>query len=125
MDVSSRLESLLGITLPQDYREFIDEQGYLIFSNIGMEVYGYSLDFDIDKLPCVIAATRMSQEDYSLKKNEIVISNTGYEDFLVILDVETGDVYELNTSRLKNVLANSFSNWLSDLKKRNNSGTSC
>ncbi|OIP72231.1 MAG: hypothetical protein AUK48_11365 [Oscillatoriales cyanobacterium CG2_30_44_21] len=63
----------------------------------------------------------MSQEDYSLEKNEIVISSTGYEDFLVILDVESGNVYELNRSRLKNTLANSFSNWLSDLKIQSNS----
>jgi len=121
MSALNELESIMGIRLPEDYKEFINDFGYKAFENISMEVYGYKPSFDIGKLPCVVAATRMSQEDYSLKKNEIVISNTGYEDFLVILDVETGDVYELNRSRLKNTLANSFSNWLSDLNTQNNS----
>jgi SMI1-KNR4 cell-wall len=116
MNASARLESLLGIPLPQDYKEFIDKQGYLSFSNISMEVYGYRLDFDIDKLPCVIAATKMSRGDYDLQTNQIVISHTGFEDFIVILDTSTNAVFELSQNGQKNVMADSFSSWLSAMR---------
>lgn len=119
MKTSSQLESLLGITLPDDYREYIDKTGYLVLSNIGIEVYGYRPDFDIEKIPCVIAATKLNREDYKLQNHEIVISHTGYEDYIVVLDAISGSVFELNLVGDKKKLADSFSSWLAVMQSKN------
>jgi hypothetical protein len=90
MKASSQLETILGISLPEDYSEFINKIGYLGLGNISTEVYGYQSDFDIEKIPCVVAATKLNREDYKLKNHEIVISHTGYEDYIVVLDTISG-----------------------------------
>ena len=119
MKASSQLESLLGISLPKDYSEFIDKIGYLGLGNISTEVYGYQSDFDIEKIPCVIAATKLNREDYNLNNHEIVISHTGYEDYIVVLDTTSGSVFELNLVGDKNKLADSFSSWLAIMQTKN------
>lgn len=118
MKISSQLELILGISLPEDYREFIDKTGYLELSNIGTEVYGYRPDFDIEKIPCVIAATKLNREDYKLQNHEIVISHTGYEDYIVVLDTISGSVFELNLVGDKKKLADSFSSWLANMQSK-------
>ncbi len=118
MKTSSQLESLLGISLPEDYKEFIDSTGYLCLGNISTEVYGYKPDFDIEKLPCVIAATKLNKEDYNLQEHEIVVSHTGFEDYIVVLDTVSGVVFEVNLSGKKKIIAKSFSDWLANLISR-------
>jgi len=118
---SAQLELLLDISLPDDYINFIDEVGYLTLENISMEVYGYKPDFDFQKLPCVIAAQELYQESYKLKAEELVISDTGYEGFMVVLDVLSGNVFEVNFIGEKNALATSFSEWLESLILENES----
>jgi hypothetical protein len=86
MKSSLKLELLLGIALPEEYREFIDKSGYLVLGNISTEVYGYRPDFDVEKIPCVFAATKLNKEDYKLSNYELVISHTGFDDFIVVLD---------------------------------------
>jgi hypothetical protein len=119
MKASSQLETLLGISLPEDYRGFIDKTGYLGLGNISTEVYGYQSDFDIEKIPCVIAATKLNKEDYKLKSHEIVISHTGFEDYIVVLDTISGSVFELNLVGDKTKLADSFSSWLAVMQSKN------
>jgi len=119
MKTSSQLELILGISLPEDYREFIDKTGYLGLSNISTEVYGYRSDFDIEKIPCVIAATKLNREDYKLQNYEIVISHTGYEDYIVVLDTISSSVFELNLVGDKKKLADSFSSWLAVMQSKN------
>lgn len=121
MKTSSQLELILGISLPEDYRGFIDETGYLELGNISTEVYGYRPDFDIEKIPCVIAATKLNREDYKLKNHEIVISHTGFEDYIVVLDTISGSVFELNLVGDKKKLADSFSGWLAGMQSKNGS----
>lgn len=121
MKTSSQLELILGISLPEDYRGFIDETGYLELGNISTEVYGYRPDFNIEKIPCVIAATKLNREDYKLKNHEIVISHTGFEDYIVVLDTISGSVFELNLVGDKKKLADSFSGWLAGMQSKNGS----
>lgn len=116
---SSKVESLLGLSLPTDYRDFIDSSGYLCLGNIGTEIYGYRPNFDIKKIPCVIAATELYKEDYKLQNHEIVISHTGYEDYIVVLDTISGSVFELNLVGDKKKLADSFSSWLATMQSKN------
>jgi len=112
---SLKLKELLGIFLPEDYKKFIDEIGYLSLGNISIEVYGYKPDFDINKIPCVVAATTQNKDDYNLKDHEIVISHTGFEDYIVILDCISGFVYEVNLSGDRKRVAECFSDWLDNL----------
>ncbi len=119
MKPSDQLESLLGISLPGDYRKFIDESGYLSLGNISTEVYGFRPEFDVKKIPSVVAATNLNREDYELKHNEIVISHTGYEDHIVILDITSGEIYELGLNRNKEKIADTFSSWLSVMVSKN------
>lgn len=119
MKTSSQLELILGISLPEDYREFIDKTGYLELSNIGTEVYGYRPDFDIEKIPCVIAATKLNREDYKLRNQEVVISHTGFEDYIIVLDTISGSVFEQNFVGDKKKLADSFSSWLAAVLSKN------
>ena len=123
MKSSATVELKLNIRLPEDYKEFLDQTGYLLFNSTSKEIYGYKPGFDMEKIPCVIAATKLYKKDYDLKSSEIVISHTGYEDYIVSLDTESGSVYELsNTEKARNKIAESFSNWLSELVANDRNG---
>lgn len=124
MKVSSYIQLQLNVNLPEDYKEFLDKTGYLCLSSISLEIYGYKQGFDIEKLPCVIAATRNNKEDYPIDLKEIVISHAGYEDRIIILDTQTGHVFELSLDGYKEKLANSFSDWLSIVLARNDATSS-
>lgn len=119
MKASSFIQLQLSVNLPEDYKEFLDATGYLCFDNISQEIYGYEQGFDIEKLPCVIAATKNNKEDYSLDPTEIVISHANYEDHIIILDTQTSYIFEISLDGYKKKLANSFSDWLSVMSVRN------
>ncbi len=120
-DIASlQLESELGFTLPKDYSEFIDQQGYLSLGNISAEIYGYKPSFDKEKLPCAIAATKLCRADYNLMDHDIVISHTGFEDFIIVLDAASGGVFELNVAGNRKKIADSFSSWLEVMQAANN-----
>jgi hypothetical protein len=120
MKTSSKLESLLKVALPVSYKNFIDNVGYLCLDAIGIEIYGYKPDFNIEKIPCVIAATKLNKRDYNLKENEIVLSHTGFEDYIVVLDTDSDFVFEVNLVGERRILEESFSNWLANLITQNN-----
>lgn len=109
----------LKIKLPEDYANFLNTTGYLCFSNLGIEVYGYKPEFDIQKIPCVIAATNLNKSNYHLNSSEIVISHTGFEELITILDCNTGKIYEVGFNGLKNEIADSFKTWLKLMTKKN------
>lgn len=113
---TSEIESLLCVNLPKVYKDFIDTTGYLCLENIGVEVYGYKPNFDIKKIPCVIAATNLYKEAYALRDSEIVISHTGFEELIVILDTDTEYVSEIGFSGVRTKVADNFSTWLANLK---------
>lgn len=119
MKSSEIVSTQLSTTLPNDYAEFLDITGYLPLANLGIEVYGYQKGFDIQKIPCVVAATRLNQDMYKLGRSEIVISHTGFEELLTVLDTETGKVSELGFHGIRKEVAESFSEWLSGMIKKN------
>lgn len=121
MNPSSELESLLGMNLPDDYKEFIDSTGYLALGNISTEVYGYKLGWGLGeaKYPCVIATTKMNKDSHPLKDYEIVISEPGYDTFLTVLNTKTGIVEDVNSEGIRKIVANSFSEWLTQIKAEN------
>jgi hypothetical protein len=119
MNASSFIELQLNVILPEDYKVFLDKTGYLSLSNISQEVYGYKQGFDVEKLPCVIGATNKCKLDYSLNSEDIVLSHTGYRDRIVVLDTTTSHVFEVCLDGHKQLLADSFSEWLSNALSKN------
>jgi hypothetical protein len=119
MKSSSFVELNLDVILPIDYKDFLDEIGYICLENISQEIYGYKKGFDIYNIPCVIAATKNNKKDYNLDSKEIVISHAGYQDRIVILDTRTSYVFELSLEGHKKKLADSFSGWYFDMLAKN------
>lgn len=109
----------LKLRLPEDYRNFIDESGYICFDNLGIEIYGHRDGFSMTKIPSVVAATRLYRDDYGLEKDHIVISHTGFEDYIVVLDISSGQVIEVSAFGNKEVVADSFREWFSNIKEKN------
>jgi hypothetical protein len=110
------VESKLNVILPIEYSEFLDNFGD--YEVDGMEIYGYTEDYiDITQVPCVIGATRIYRDGYSLKSYEIVISYTGYEENIIILNTKTGEIFEVDLNGAKNKLSNSFHEWFQTIKK--------
>lgn len=89
-----------------------------MLDRLGIEIYGDRPDFDIAKIPSVIAATRLYRPD-GLLSTEVVISHTGYEDVLVTLDTADGSIYEVGFPDQRTKVADSFGRWLAEMVKRN------
>lgn len=108
------VEQALGIQLTNQYKVFLDTQGD--YEHNGTEVYGYTSAYkDVEKIPCVIGATRLYRDSYNIAPEEIVISHTGYEDVLVILNNISGEVFEVSMSNRQKV-ADTFDEWLANLQ---------
>lgn len=113
IDRISFVERKLGVKLPHDYAKFLTEYGDYEWR--GIEIYGYNEYYiDINKIPCVIGATRLYKTDYNLKDNFIVISHTGYEDWIVILDTSSGEVFEMAADGTINRRFKNFSFWFNE-----------
>lgn len=119
LNTSSEVEKYLGIALPEDYKSFIDNIGYLCLDNIGIEIYGHKPGFSMDKLPSVVAATQLYRNDYKLNETMIVISHTGFEDYIVVLNAETGHVLEMNSMGDYEEISDSFFGWLQKIREQN------
>jgi hypothetical protein len=104
------IENNLNVKLPTDYKNFIDDVG--IISNENGEVFGYTEGIDIDKIPCVIGATKLYKEDYKIiSDKEIVI---GFDDFFnspIILDTEDGSIFNVDFNK-KTQISSNFIEWL-------------
>lgn len=107
------VEEALDVTLPVEYAEFVKTRG--IDEAVGIEIYGYDERVqDVDRIPCVIGATRLYQSDYELAPSEIVVAHTFYEDEIIVLDTTTGHVFSLSHDGRKQIAA-SFGDWLGSL----------
>jgi len=115
MKPSQLVAMQLSTNLPKDYMEFLDNTGYMYIDKLGLEIYGFRQGFDIEKIPCVIAATNLNMEAYKLSPSEIVISHAGFEELITILDCDTGKVSELGFDGIRRPIAESFSGWLSEM----------
>ncbi len=112
MNRSKFVEQELGVKLPLDYSDFINNMGYLIDK---VEIYGYVEGMEINKVPCAIGATRLYKEDQSnIGDKEIVIAFDDYKNSPIILN-ENGEVFRADFDE-KILIAKSFSEW----KKRVN-----
>lgn len=101
------VEKELKIKLPSDYAKFINEVGY---SMNNIEIYGYVEGMEIDKIPCVIGATKLYKEDQiNIGDKEVVIAFDDFENSPIILN-ENGEVYCVDFDERK-LLAMSFSEW--------------
>lgn len=104
------IESNLNIKLPEEYKHFIINKGLISDS---FEVYGYIENIDINKIPCVIAATTLYKRDYkNIDDNELVIAFDDYENNPITLD-EYNNVYTVSHFE-KKLIAKSFNEWLNN-----------
>lgn len=111
---SAFVEQNLGVKLPSDYAIFLNEKG--IMEICGLEIFGYCECIqDIEKIPCVIGATRLYRLLYDLEDNFIVLGASGYEEILFVLDIQSGKVYETGFD-WRHQIADSFDQWLQSLK---------
>lgn len=117
--LSEVVEKELNIKLPEDYSNFIDRYGYLCLDNLGLEIYGHQNNFCMTKIPSVVAATKLYCKDYGLEKKYIVISHSGFEDYLIILDIYSDEVSKINTSGNKKIIAKSFQEWFEMIQEKN------
>jgi hypothetical protein len=104
------IEKALGVTLPSGYVGFLEEYGG--YEGDGVEVYGYDEEIlDVDKIPCVIGATKILRQDYpDLPKSFISLHFTGAENEQVVLDTSTGAVFMIDDTNNERI-ADSFEEW--------------
>lgn len=106
------IEKNLDVILPQEYKIFVDNIG--IISDEGDEVFGYIENIDIEKIPCVIGATKLYKKDYkNISSKEIVISFDEYKNLPIVLNTESGHVYNVDFDE-KTQVNSSFKKWLNE-----------
>ncbi len=99
----------LGVSIHSDYANFLQKYG--IYERDGLEIYGINDEIvDINKIPCVIGATKILRKAINLPKAFLVIQHTGYEDEIICLDAESGAIYRVSDQK-KQKIADSFSEW--------------
>ena len=71
---------------------------------------GYTETFsDINKIPCVIGATKLYKDGHQLPKGHIVIGHTGFESYIIVLDTNANIVYETDGKDIKDM--GEFKSW--------------
>ena len=109
------IEDNLNVTLPQDYKNFINQIG--IISDERGEIYGYLENIDIEKIPCVIGATKLYKQNYPyLLPEDIVIAFDDFRNSPIVLNTKNGKVYVIkNESKIEE--ASNFLEWLNIYNK--------
>ena len=104
------VEDNLNVTLPQDYTNFIDKIG--IISDERGEVFGYIENIDIEKIPCVIGATKLYKKDYkNILDKEIVVSFNDFKNAPIVLNTDSGSIYAIDFD-IKTLISSNFLEWL-------------
>jgi len=114
---SLKLEKLLGKKLPNGYKKFIDSKGVL--SKNGIEIYGYSPELDISKIPCVIGATTLYKKLYPLKEDELVIAFDSLNNSPILLNIDNGHIYEIKEYSLRKLINKDFKEFYNEIIKNN------
>ena len=110
------VEEALGVRLPEDYADFLVSKG--MHESGGIEVYGYNESIkDVNRIPCVIGATRLYREDYQLSPDDIVISHSGVEDEIIVLVTSSGRIFTVSHQGREEIAA-SFHEWFNGLESR-------
>jgi len=103
------IENILNVDLPEDYKDFINNIG--LISDERGEIYGYIEGMNINKIPSIIAATKLYKKDYqSLLPEDIVISFDEFQNSPVILNTLNGKIYFIENDRKVEKFP-SFSDW--------------
>jgi len=111
-DRTKIIEENLNVTLPYDYKNFIDNIG--IISDERGEVFGYIENIDIEKIPCVIGATKLYKKDYkNISAKEIVISFDDFKNLPILLNTKDGSIYNVDFDKKSHISSN-FTAWLSE-----------
>lgn len=106
----SIVEKSLNIKLRGQYALFLDKCGE--YQAPGIEVYGLTDDMiDIQKMPCVIGATKFHRKDDKLPLRFLVIHHTGIEDEFICLDTENQKIYAMSRVFGNRKIADSFDEW--------------
>ncbi len=102
------IEDSLNVILPQSYRNFINKVG--VISDERGEVYGYIEKIDIEKIPCVIGATKLYKQNYpNISSKDIVITFDDFKNTPIVLNTKNEKIYTLNDE--KKIIATNFSEW--------------
>jgi hypothetical protein len=106
----SIVDKSLSIKIPDQYALFLDKHGD--YEAPGIEVYGLTDDtIDIEKMPCVIGATKIRRREDKLPLRFLVIHHTGLEDEFICLDTENGKIYAMSRVFGNRKIADSFDEW--------------
>ena len=65
----------------------------------------------------MIGATLLYKHDYALSNENIVISHTGYDDFIVVLNTVTNEVREINMEGTVAKRFITFKVWFEEFRK--------
>ena len=106
----SIVERALSIALPDQYALFLDQHGD--YKAPGIEVYGLTDDtIDMEKMPCVIGATKIRRREDKLPLRFLVIHHTGIEDEFICLDTANEKIYAMSRVFGNRKIADSFDEW--------------
>jgi len=109
IDRAKIIENALNVNLPKDYKNFINNIG--LISDERGEVYGYIEGMNINKIPSVVAATKLYKKNYpELFPEDIVISFDEFKNSPVILNTLNGKIYFIENSNKLEKFPN-FSEW--------------
>jgi hypothetical protein len=109
------IEDNLNVKLPQDYKNFINKIG--IISDVRGEIYGYLENIDIEKIPCVIGATKLYKQNYlNLLPEDIIIAFDDFRNTPIVLNTKNEKIYVIEDERKKEEFSN-FSEWFSIYNK--------
>ncbi len=110
-----KIEGILRVDLPQEYGDFIEKAGYRGID--GMEIYDcLETMIHVYCLPCIIGATLKHRAD-GLEHRFVVLAHTGFEERIILLDTESGAVFEDGREGRKQI-SRSFNAWQENLVKQ-------
>lgn len=89
-ELIGKAESYLGLTLPNEYKEFLREFGCGDLN--GIEIFGLINDkFETNSIPDAIAITAMERKDSNLDNNLLIIANSSESYYALDLRKESED----------------------------------
>jgi hypothetical protein len=104
------VEKALGVRVPAQYEVFLITFGD--YEARGIQVFGITDDtMDMEKMPCVIGATKIRRRFHGLPHRFIVLHYTGMEDEFICLDTEDEKVYSISRLYGNHKIADSFDEW--------------
>lgn len=98
----STLEQIITGELPQDYREFLEEYGFVSLQ--GRTILGLGNE----KFFNTLKTTQELQSNLGLEKNFIVLEDVGTESMYLVLNTNNGNIYEWIPSGKIKKIYNSF-----------------